>query len=290
MAKPLEVVVITGMSGAGKSLAVQSFEDLGYFVIDNMLPSLAAKFVDVIKQSGEFPKMAMVMDSRAHDFYAQVPAAVTALRHRSDLSVRVLFLEATDMELVARYKESRRAHPLSQRDGVLPGIERERKLLSGLKSAADLVVDTTTLTPRQLKVRLADQFAPDQQSSFYVNVMSFGFKYGLPLDADLVLDVRFLPNPFYIPALKHQTGNDPAVQKYVMQSTQARKFYAHLKSLIEVALPGYVQEGKSSLTIAIGCTGGQHRSVTIANCLAADLKQSGTVPVKVIHRDVAKAQ
>lgn len=256
MAKPLEVVIITGMSGAGKSLAVQSFEDLGYFVIDNMLPSLAAKFVDVIKQSAEFPKMAMVMDSRTHDFYAQVPATVAALRQRADLRVQVLFLEATDMELVARYKESRRAHPLSQRDGVLPGIERERKLLNGLKSTADWVVDTTTLTPRQLKLRLADQFAPEQNSSFYVNVMSFGFKYGLPLDADLVLDVRFLPNPFYVPALKHQTGNDPAVQAYVMQSSQAQQFYAHLKALVEIALPGYIKEGKSSLTIAIGCTGG----------------------------------
>ncbi|WP_093625338.1 RNase adapter RapZ [Limosilactobacillus gorillae] len=289
MAEQLEVVIITGMSGAGKTVAVQSFEDLGYFVIDNMLPNLATKFIDVIKQSGEFTRMAMVMDSRSREFYNQISPCVASLRKRTAINLGLLFLEATDEELVSRYKESRRAHPLNQQDGVLPGIMRERQLLGNLKAQADQVIDTTNLTPRQLRARITDRFSPDKAHSFYVNVMSFGFKYGIPLDADLVMDVRFLPNPYYIPELKHQTGNDVAVQEYVMQSPLAKNFYQYLYSLIEVALPGYIKEGKSSLTIAIGCTGGQHRSVTIANRLAHDLKNN-EYPVSVHHRDVDKAQ
>ncbi len=289
MAEQLEVVIITGMSGAGKTVAVQSFEDLGYFVIDNMLPNLATKFIDVIKQSGEFTRMAMVMDSRSREFYNQISPCVASLRKRTDINLGLLFLEATDEELVSRYKESRRAHPLNQQDGVLPGIMRERQLLGNLKAQADQVIDTTNLTPRQLRARITDRFSPDKAHSFYVNVMSFGFKYGIPLDADLVMDVRFLPNPYYIQELKHQTGNDVAVQEYVMQSPLAKNFYQYLYSLIEVALPGYIKEGKSSLTIAIGCTGGQHRSVTIANRLAHDLKNN-EYPVSVHHRDMDKAQ
>lgn len=289
MSTKLEVVIITGMSGAGKTVAVDAFEDLGYFVIDNMLPGLAGKFVDVIKQSGEFDRMAMVMDSRAKGFYDQIAPVIEQLRQRKDLNLRVLFLDADDVELVSRYKETRRAHPLAQQDGVLAGIDRERGLLSDLASTADVRIDTTNLTPRNLRVRLADYFGDGQGSNFYIEVMSFGFKYGLPLDADIVMDARFLPNPFYVPKLKHLTGNDPAVQEYVMKSPLAQTFYQHLLSLIKTSLPGYIKEGKSSLTIAIGCTGGQHRSVTIANKLAADLK-AAKYTVNLHHRDVDKAQ
>ncbi|KRM82285.1 hypothetical protein FC35_GL001411 [Limosilactobacillus coleohominis DSM 14060] len=202
--------------------------------------------------------------------------------------MKVLFLDAGNAELVARYKETRRAHPLAKQDGVLAGIERERKLLGELASQSDVKIDTTNLTPRNLRIRLTEIFNNGQGTDFYVDVMSFGFKYGLPLDADIVMDMRFLPNPFYVPALKHLTGNDPAVQEYVMQSPEARNFYQHLYSLITTALPGYIKEGKTSLTIAIGCTGGQHRSVTIANRLAADLRKQDYV-VNAHHRDVDKA-
>lgn len=267
MAKPLQVVIITGMSGAGKTVAVQSFEDLGYFVIDNMLPNLAEKFADVIQNAAEFDKMAMVMDSRSQEFYDQILPCIQRLKSRTDLQVEILFLDASDVELVSRYKETRRLHPLSRQGGVLEGIQKERALLSDLKSQADVVIDTTELTPRNLRLRIDDYFGDGQTSSFFVEVMSFGFKYGLPLDADIVMDARFLPNPFYLPELKHLTGNDQPVQDYVMQSQLAKDFYSHLKALLKVALPGYIQEGKSSLTIAIGCTGGQHRSVTIANRL-----------------------
>ena len=289
MAKPLQVVIITGMSGAGKTVAVQSFEDLGYFVIDNMLPNLAEKFADVIQNAAEFDKMAMVMDSRSQEFYDQILPCIQRLKSRTDLQVEILFLDASDVELVSRYKETRRLHPLSRQGGVLEGIQKERALLSDLKSQADVVIDTTELTPRNLRVRIDDYFGDGQTSSFFVEVMSFGFKYGLPLDADIVMDARFLPNPFYLPELKHLTGNDQPVQDYVMQSQLAKDFYSHLKALLKVALPGYIQEGKSSLTIAIGCTGGQHRSVTIANQLNQDLRKDGYT-VNLPHRDVDKAK
>lgn len=289
MAKPLQVVIITGMSGAGKTVAVQSFEDLGYFVIDNMLPNLAEKFADVIQNAAEFDKMAMVMDSRSQEFYDQILPCIQRLKSCTDLQVEILFLDASDVELVSRYKETRRLHPLSRQGGVLEGIQKERALLSDLKSQADVVIDTTELTPRNLRVRIDDYFGDGQTSSFFVEVMSFGFKYGLPLDADIVMDARFLPNPFYLPELKHLTGNDQPVQDYVMQSQLAKDFYSHLKALLKVALPGYIQEGKSSLTIAIGCTGGQHRSVTIANQLNQDLRKDGYT-VNLHHRDVDKAK
>lgn len=289
MVKKMQVVIITGMSGAGKTVAVHSLEDLGYFVFDNMLPNLAEKFVDVMEKSSEFDKVAMVMDSRSQGFYDQVLPCVKELKKRDDLSVRVFFLDADDVKLISRYKETRRAHPLAPHGRLMDGVAAERKLLSNLKSESDISIDTTTLTPRNLKLRLNKIFGHGEGSNFYIEVMSFGFKYGLPLDADIVLDVRFLPNPFYIPELKHLTGNDAAVQEYVMKSPLAKEFYGHLKSLLETAMPGYIHEGKSSLTIAIGCTGGQHRSVTIANRIAADLKDDG-YQVNIHHRDVDKAK
>lgn len=289
MADKLKVVIITGMSGAGKTVAVHSLEDLGYFVIDNMLPSLAGRFVDVIKESGEFKKIAMVMDMRSRGFYDQVLPYFKKLTQRDDLDVKLLFLDANDVTLISRYKETRRAHPLSPHGRILDGVELERKLSADLKSRADVVIDTTNVTPRNLKLRINKLFGHGEGSNFYVEVMSFGFKYGLPLDADIVMDVRFLPNPFYVPELKHQTGNNKDVQEYVMKSPLAQNFYQHLKSLLQIALPGYIREGKSSLTVAIGCTGGQHRSVTIANKIAADLQHDG-YKVNIYHRDVDKAK
>lgn len=289
MTQKMQVVIITGMSGAGKTVAVHSFEDLGYFVFDNMLPNLAEKFVDVMLDSAEFDKIAIVMDSRARSFYDDVLPTIDKLQSRDDITVHVLFLDANDEKLISRYKETRRSHPLAPHGRLLDGVTLERKLLSNLKSEADVNIDTTTLTPRNLKLRINKLFGHGEGSNFYVEVMSFGFKYGLPLDADIVMDVRFLPNPFYVPALKHQTGNDPAVQEYVMNSALAQQFYRHFKSLLETSLPGYIKEGKSSLTIAVGCTGGQHRSVTIANKVAHDLQADGYT-VNIHHRDVSKAK
>lgn len=289
MTEKMKVVIITGMSGAGKTVAVHSFEDLGYFVFDNMLPNLAERFVNVMLDSQEFNKIAMVMDSRSRSFYDEVLPTINQLQARSDIEVHVLFLDANDEKLISRYKETRRSHPLAPQGRLLDGVTLERQLLSNLKSEADVIIDTTTLTPRNLKLRINKLFGHGEGSNFYVEVMSFGFKYGLPLDADIVMDVRFLPNPFYVPELKHRTGNDQVVQDYVMQSKLAQDFYQHFKSLLMTSLPGYIKEGKSGLTIAVGCTGGQHRSVTIANKIGQDLQTAGYT-VNIHHRDVDKAQ
>ncbi|MDO4902686.1 MAG: RNase adapter RapZ [Limosilactobacillus sp.] len=287
MTEKVQVVIITGMSGAGKTLAIHSFEDLGYFVIDNMLPSLAERFIDVIEDSKEFTKVAMVMDLRSRGFYDQVVPTLHKLKDRADLEVKLLFLDANNVKLVSRYKETRRLHPLARQGRILDGVELERDLLSDLKSQADVIIDTTELTPRNLKLRINKLFSHGEGSNFFIEIMSFGFKYGLPLDADIVMDARFLPNPFYVPELKNLTGNDKSVQDYVMNADVAHEFYDHLLSLLRNALPGYVREGKSSLTVAIGCTGGQHRSVTIANKLADDLHKDG-YKVNLYHRDVEK--
>lgn len=284
--KKLQVVIITGMSGAGKTVAIQSFEDLGYFVVDNMLPNLLSRFLDIIEESEGTDKVALVVDLRSRGFYDLVMPALDELRKRADVNTQLLFLDATDEELVSRYKETRRAHPLAPQGRVMVGIDRERKLLGEIKSIANLTVDTSNLSPRQLRHRLADYFNTDQQTTFYVEVMSFGFKYGLPLDADIVMDVRFLPNPYYIEALKPLTGNDQAVSDYVMKQPLTEKFYRHFYSLLTTILPGYEKEGKTSLTIAIGCTGGQHRSVAIANRISKDISKNYVVNVS--HRDIDK--
>ena len=251
----IDLVIVTGMSGAGKTVAIQSFEDLGYFTIDNMPPSLVPKVIELVKHSEQTSKIALVVD-----------------------------LDATDGELVSRYKETRRSHPLAADGRVLDGIKLERELLSPLKSLSQNVVDTTEMTPRQLRKTISEQFSStEDQTSFRIEVLSFGFKYGLPLDADLVFDVRFLPNPYYDPALRNQTGLDQEVYDYVMEHKESEVFYSHLTQLIKPILPGYQKEGKSVLTIAVGCTGGQHRSVAFAHRLAQELKNDWTV--NETHRD-----
>ena len=267
--KKINLVVVTGMSGAGKTVAIQSFEDIGYFTIDNMPPSLVPKVIELVKHSEETDKIALVLDK---------------LESNEELNFKILFLDATDGELVSRYKETRRSHPLAADGRVLDGIKLERELLSPLKSLSQNVVDTTELTPRQLRKAISEQFSSEQdQSSFRIEVLSFGFKYGLPLDADLVFDVRFLPNPYYDPALRNLTGLDKEVFDYVMNHKESEEFYNHLIQLIKPILPGYKKEGKSVLTIAVGCTGGQHRSVAFAHRLAQDLKNDWTV--NETHRD-----
>lgn len=272
----IQLVVVTGMSGAGKTVAIQSFEDLGYFTIDNMPPALLPKFIELMRLSPDNNKLAVVVDMRSRSFFNEIPTVLDELDNQEDLDFKVLFLDATDSELVARYKETRRSHPLAADGRVLDGITLERELLSPLKNISQNVVDTTELTPRNLRKEIAEQFASqDNQPDFRVEVMSFGFKYGLPIDADLVFDVRFLPNPYYKLELRNLTGQDPAVYDYVMDHPESEDFYRHLHDLIVPILPSYKREGKSVLTIAMGCTGGQHRSVAFAERLAHDLEKIG---------------
>ena len=229
-------------------------------------------------------KLAVVVDMRSRSFFNEIPTVLDELDNQEDLDFKVLFLDATDSELVARYKETRRSHPLAADGRVLDGITLERELLSPLKNISQNVVDTTELTPRNLRKEIAEQFASqDNQPDFRVEVMSFGFKYGLPIDADLVFDVRFLPNPYYKLELRNLTGQDPAVYDYVMDHPESEDFYRHLHDLIVPILPSYKREGKSVLTIAMGCTGGQHRSVAFAERLAHDLEKNWQVNCS--HRD-----
>ena len=287
MAEAIQLVVVTGMSGAGKTVAMQSFEDLGYFCVDNMPPALLGKFWELVKESGKISKVALVIDLRSRAFYDEIFGMLQELDDGNDnLRPKILFLDASDEELVARYKETRRAHPLAMDGRVLDGIQRERESLSEIKSKAQLVIDTSKISPRQLREELFLNFESDQSTAFHVNVMSFGFKYGVPIDADIVMDVRFLPNPYYIKELREKTGNDQAVYDYVMNSEMTEEFYQQFIKMLRFVMPGYQKEGKSSVTIAIGCTGGQHRSVALANRIGEALQEK--YPVNITHRDMAK--
>lgn len=285
--KKIDLVIVTGMSGAGKTVAIQSFEDLGYFTIDNMPPTLVPKFLEIIEQNNDNKRVALVVDMRSRTFFKEITLILDQIEQNFAIDFRILFLDATDNELVSRYKETRRSHPLAADGRVMDGIKLERELLAPLKSMSQNVVDTSDLTPRQLRQVITEQFSSDSNSaSFRVEVMSFGFKYGIPLDADLVFDVRFLPNPYYLPELREKTGLDQEVYDYVMNHQESNDFYKHLEELILPILPGYQKEGKSLLTIAIGCTGGQHRSVAFAHRLAETIKKDW--PVNESHRDKDK--
>jgi len=283
MADQLELVVITGMSGAGKTVAMQSFEDMGYFCVDNMPPSLLPKFWELVKESGKITKIALVIDLRSRAFFDEIMTSISGLDNTSFITTKILFLEASDDALVSRYKETRRTHPLAGDGRVYDGIIAERRLLQDIKVRAQKVIDTTTLSPRKLREEIMHTFSNGDTDIFTIQVVSFGFKYGLPIDADIVMDVRFLPNPYYLPELRNQTGVDEPVYDYVMNHPESEEFYQHLLALIEPILPSYQKEGKSVLTIAMGCTGGQHRSVAFAKRLAQDLSKNW--PVNEGHRD-----
>ncbi|WEV61041.1 RNase adapter RapZ [Streptococcaceae bacterium ESL0729] len=285
----LDLVIVTGMSGAGKTVAIQSFEDMGYFTIDNMPPNLIEKFIGLLATDKEanISKLAMVVDMRSRSFFDELQEVINDLSDLPSVNFRILFLDASDTELVARYKETRRSHPLASEGRVLDGILKERELLAPLKSFAQNVFDTSKMSPRNLRSQILADFSDDTVQPFRIEVMSFGFKYGLPLDADLVFDVRFLPNPHYVPDLRNKTGMDDEVYNYVMSAPESDDFFKNLENLLLPIIPGYEKEGKSVLTIAIGCTGGQHRSVSFARRLASSLKNEGW-KVNEVHRDMAK--
>lgn len=287
MADQLSLVIITGMSGAGKTVAIQSFEDMGYFCVDNIPPSLIPKFWELIRESGEVTKIALVVDLRSRSFFDEIQNMLAEIENTQLIDTKILFLDASDVELVSRYKETRRVHPMAMDGLVTEGIRKERAILEDLKVKASLVIDTTTLTPRQLREKINQEFRHNNESGFRVEMVSFGFKYGLPIDADIVMDVRFLPNPHYIPELRPLTGCDKPVYDYVMSFEQTEKFYQSFSQLLLQIMPGYIKEGKSSLTIAIGCTGGQHRSVALTNRVGECLKENGYT-VNTTHRDKDK--
>ena len=287
MADQLSLVIITGMSGAGKTVAIQSFEDMGYFCVDNMPPSLIPKFWELIRESGKVTKIALVVDLRSRSFFDEIQNMLAEIENTQLIDTKILFLDCSDVELVSRYKETRRVHPMAMDGLVTEGIRKERAILEDLKVKASLVIDTTTLTPRQLREKINQEFRHNNESGFRVEMVSFGFKYGLPIDADIVMDVRFLPNPHYVSELRPLTGCDQPVFDYVMSFDETEKFYQSFSQLLLQIMPGYIKEGKSSLTIAIGCTGGQHRSVALTNRVGDCLKENGYT-VNTTHRDKDK--
>lgn len=290
MNEQVEVVIITGMSGAGKTVAIQSFEDMGYYCIDNMPPELLPTFWELTQQSGRFSKVALVMDLRMKDFFKQVEGAVSQVEETPYIVKKVLFLDAKEEELVSRYKESRRSHPLAQDGRVIEGIQQEKELLANIKRKAQLVIDTTDLTPRQLREKLLKAFSDSETGDlFRIELVSFGFKHGLPIDADIAMDVRFLPNPYYIPELREKPGVDQEVYDYVMQQSETEEFFNRFMALLAVNLPGYKREGKSNVNIAIGCTGGHHRSVALVERVAQQLRSDG-YNVNISHRDKDKTK
>lgn len=275
------------MSGAGKTVAMQSFEDMGYFCVDNMPPSLLPKFWELVKESGKITKIALVIDLRSRAFFDEIMTSISGLDNTSFITTKILFLEASDDALVSRYKETRRTHPLAGDGRVYDGIIAERRLLQDIKVRAQKVIDTTTLSPRKLREEIMHTFSNGDTDIFTIQVVSFGFKYGLPIDADIVMDVRFLPNPHYIEELRPLTGQDHAVYDYVMSQPETKTFYHKFMELLDFVIPGYKKEGKSSVTIAIGCTGGQHRSVALTERTGREL-MSDSYHVTISHRDKDK--
>ncbi|MBE7042168.1 MAG: RNase adapter RapZ [Ruminococcaceae bacterium] len=281
----MQCLIITGISGAGKSQAIKYIEDLGYFCVDNMLPDLISSFITLCHSNRrDIEKVAFVVDSRSGDQF-DVLLREMEQTDLMDVDVKLIFLEASDEVIIRRYKETRRKHPLAPNSRVSDGLVQERKLLEKVKKRADIVIDTSLMKSQQLRNTLYDILDDaDKSKEISVNILSFGYKYGIPIDADIVFDVRFLPNPFYIDNLRDFTGLDKTVSEYVLKHEQTQMFLNKLTDMVEFLLPHYKAEGKQQLVIAIGCTGGKHRSVAIAEELFQFLKKN-EVPVTVVHRD-----
>ena len=285
----MRFVVVTGMSGGGKSTAMKMLEDMGYYCVDNLPVLLIEKFAElVVTPNTELEKVVLGLDVRSDQDFAQAEKVLDQLKEDGYV-FEILFMDANDKTLLKRYKETRRIHPLSTEDSprIEDGIKKEKEILSSIKTKADYIIDTSKVLTRELKEELEGIFVRNKEyNSLMVNIVSFGFKHGIPSDADLVFDVRFLPNPFYIDELKHITGNEKAVQDYVMSFPEAGQFLGKLKDMLEFLIPGYIKEGKYQLVVAIGCTGGQHRSVTLANAIYAELKDKGNYGLSISHRDI----
>jgi len=291
MAEPstlLDVTVVTGMSGAGRSAAADVLEDLGFFVIDNLPPALIPKVAELGRGREGATRFALVVDTRAGEYLPDLESALAELRE-SGARTRVLFLDASDEVLVRRFDATRRRHPVAESDRVSDGITRERELLERIKEQSDVVVDTSELNVHELRDRLRELFGEPAgaPSGLQISVVSFGYKHGLPLDVDLVFDCRFLPNPHWIESLRPLPGTDPKVRRYVMKQEETQAFLEELSNLFELLLPAYVREGKSYLSIGVGCTGGRHRSVVIAAEIARLLERLG-FPARVHHRDLER--
>ncbi|MFM1984436.1 MAG: hypothetical protein RL723_871 [Actinomycetota bacterium] len=283
-----ELLIVTGMSGAGRSTVGNALEDLGWYVVDNLPPQMLGPIADLFTLTkNPLPRLAVVIDVRGGEFFGELNEHLNSLRTRS-LNLRVLFLEATDSTLVRRFESVRRPHPLQGNGTILDGIAEERVRLLSLRESADVIVDTTDLNVHQLSNKIADGFSLEQTRKLSITVMSFGFKYGLPSDADLVADMRFLPNPFWQESLRPFTGEDQQVSEFVLSQPGAQEFIDNYLAALTPVLRGYLQENKRYATIAIGCTGGKHRSVAVSRAIAAELAKLDDVAISIKHRDLGK--
>lgn len=281
-------MIVTGMSGAGKSIALKMLEDLEYYCVDNLPIALIKNFAELLKPNQEVSKVALGVDIRSGQSFEELEEVLSDMQ-ASGYEYEILFLDAGDEVLIKRYKETRRNHPLAGDGRINSGIEEERRKLAFLKDKADYILDTSTLLTRELKKELENIFVKNKEfKNLVVTVLSFGFKYGIPSDSDLVFDVRFLPNPYYVSDLKKKTGNDKEVQDYVMGMDISHIFLEKLIDMVRFLIPNYILEGKNQLVISIGCTGGKHRSVTLANKLYEALEDKGEYGIKVEHRDIEK--
>lgn len=285
----MKFVILTGMSGAGKSTALKIMEDIGYFCVDNLPIALIEKFAELVNVSGgELQKAAVGVDIRSGQALDELQNVLDKL-NQTGIDFEILYLDSADEVLVKRYKETRRSHPLAAGERVDKGIQKERRRLEFLRKQADYIVDTSNMLTRELKAELEKIFVQNQDyKNLFVTIVSFGFKYGIPTDSDLVFDVRFLPNPYYVEGLRAKTGNDREIQDYVMQYGEAGQFLDKLEEMVKFLIPYYITEGKTALVISIGCTGGKHRSVTLANGLFERLKNQKEFGIKIDHRDIQK--
>ena len=286
----MKFVILTGMSGAGKSTAIKMMEDIGYYCVDNLPIALLEKFVELssLQENAELQKVAVGIDIRNGQALEEIRDVLARIKKKK-VHYEILFLDAEDSVLVKRCKETRRNHPLSGGDRVDKGIEEERKRLAFLKESADYIIDTSQLLTRELKAELDKIFVQNQDyKNLFITILSFGFKYGIPADSDLVFDVRFLPNPYYVEGLRAKTGNDKEIQDYVFQYEEAHTFLDKLEDMLNFLIPNYIAEGKNQLVISIGCTGGKHRSVTLANALYERLSGQKGYGLKIEHRDIGK--
>lgn len=285
----MKFIILTGMSGAGKSTALKMMEDMGYFCVDNLPIALIEKFAQLAdQQDTELQKVAVGVDIRSGQSLQELQNVLDGLEQKGK-SFDILYLDSADQVLVKRYKETRRTHPLAGNERVDRGIQEERRRLEFLKKQADYIVDTSNMLTRELKAELEKIFIQNQDyKNLFITIVSFGFKYGIPTDSDLVFDVRFLPNPYYVEGLRAKTGNDKEIQEYVMQFGEAGKFLDKLEDMVKFLIPNYITEGKTQLVIAIGCTGGKHRSVTLANGLYERMRHQREYGLKIEHRDIQK--
>lgn len=288
--RKLELVIVTGLSGAGRTEAVRALEDMGYFCIDNLPPAFILNLVELFSLEGSRVKqVAVVSDVRSHEYFPQLYQVLDELKTMG-VKFQILFLEARDDVLIKRYKETRRRHPLSETGEIIEGIKEERSLLENLKEKADIIVDTSELEVYELRSKIRQEFqGPAGKKTLRITVSSFGFKYGLPADADIVMDVRFLPNPNYIPEIKHFSGEEEKIKDFVLSKKVTRDFLKSFEELLIFLIPHYIKEGKTHLLIALGCTGGTHRSVVLAEELGKFLKEQ-KYKVNVSHRDLGKDQ